>query len=1192
MPAATNALTVVRPLVVISRVASEIDPGCTLVNTTVLDEPEWSTLVSKGFQAGARVKYLDYVYEATKDIGITIPSNYSPATSSDWRQVGFTNKWRVFDRSSTTRSKQADSMFWRIRPGRICTHAAVIGMVGATVVRLVVANAQDQTIYDKTVDLIGINNLIADQVFSDLPQVLNCDLLFYVYGGSSLAVSEIVFGAGVKLGAGVHQGAAIQFQDYSRKEFDEFGEAILVPRPFARRASFEMTIERSDIDTVMTTLESLRARPCLWIGHPHYRATTIYGFFKDFSVDIAYATRALCSMVIEGMATQGPSDVVPAPPPPGTPGPSTPPPSAGWTPATIFSGTGVVGGWFEAAMQYLEMTAPTTGSQPIGDKVTKPGDKVGLWLDQSGNNRHFYNASEFDKPAYQIASNNAPCVDNYNATGMGSGLSNGIAGNGSFYGCVALEITTSSCVVIADTDNPPVNGQGVRVVFDSNTVYCVGYAAGTSYSCSVPFTGPGRCVVQFWFDNTSKSLNVRVNDGAVGTVSTGANMIGLGAGGIGLGRYASSYQGAWNQRFFFVLYTRGTALLQGARDACYNYAREKAAFASSAPAPAPAPSPINAQAAVDAAVAGSTLDMRYRTYTGALTINKPLTIIGLQITSTTAQKTVNVTANNVTLDGLTILGPSASAYDQFAYGVYAAGTSSARRTGLRILNCHISRYGNAGIETDFTSGAEIRGNTIEDVVYAGMMIASDVSSVIELNTVRRIGMNGTSAANSNNAYGIAITQNGTNAKSQDTIVRNNLVEDVPTWQGMDTHGGIRIRFEDNIVRGAWRAVFLTSGNGNSQDCVVTNNRLEAPTTNDRWSVQVVSATNATITNNNSIGWTNGTDVLVQNSTGVSISGNYNNASAPAPAAGAPAPAPAPAPGGGSTSTGTFPAKVLACYYTGWATGTYKITDVPMDFNVIYLFHCKPNGTPVNGNYNNVGNGSFFFEFYDEVPAAAIQQCRNRGQKVILTLGGAAAGFTFDTRTKSDNLLASLRTPSTGIIARLGGVDGIDFNNFEAGMLNAGNIAAVRTEMVYIASQLRSTYGSDFAITSPPGAINTGGAPVNDIAMASSYDLDLMGALADAGVLTYAAPQYYDWSFYNQPGSISGINQQWVARLGATRTAVGLSANYSNGPSLADCIREWDAIKARYPTIRGMFCWNAQTNLSGGNQWGSTMKARL
>ena len=63
-------------------------------------------------------------------------------------------------------------------------------------------------------------------------------------------------------------------------------------------------------------------------------------------------------------------------------------------------------------------------------------------------------------------------------------------------------------------------------------------------------------------------------------------------------------------------------------------------------------------------------------------------------------------------------------------------------------------------------------------------------------------------------------------------------------------------------------------------------------------------------------------------------------------------------------------------------------------------------------------------------------------------------------------------------------------------------------------------------------------------------------------------------------------------LGAPKVMLGLAANYANGPSLQECIREWNRVKAAHPNIRGMFCWNAQLNLSGGNTWGRTMKARL
>ena len=271
----------------------------------------------------------------------------------------------------------------------------------------------------------------------------------------------------------------------------------------------------------------------------------------------------------------------------------------------------------------------------------------------------------------------------------------------------------------------------------------------------------------------------------------------------------------------------------------------------------------------------------------------------------------------------------------------------------------------------------------------------------------------------------------------------------------------------------------------------------------------------------------------------------------------------------SVSRKSLPAQVLACYYTGWDTDTYRITDVPSDFNVVYLFHAKPQGSPVNGSWNNVGNGAFAFEYFDAVPADQVQACRSRGQKVILTVGGASAGFNFDTRAKSAEFVASFQDMHD----RLGGVDGCDFNNFEA------QIGSSPDEMTWIASQLKARYGGDFAITAPPQPN-------------SPDDRFLLKAMRDAGVLDWAGPQYYDWSGFSEPGFISRRTDDWVQDLGAGKVLLGLTANYGNGPSLEDCMREWDAVRTRYPDIRGMFCWSAQLNLASGNVWGANMKARM
>lgn len=290
------------------------------------------------------------------------------------------------------------------------------------------------------------------------------------------------------------------------------------------------------------------------------------------------------------------------------------------------------------------------------------------------------------------------------------------------------------------------------------------------------------------------------------------------------------------------------------------------------------PTPIDAQAAVNAATAGTVLDMTNRTYTGSLLVNKALTIKGLIITGNTTQATVRVTASNVTLERLTVTGPQFASYNSAQIGVHVTGTSSARISGLTIIDCTISDYGNAGIQTEYTTDLLIQRNLIEDTVYAGMMILSATGGTITRNIVRRIGVFG-SATQSGNAYAIALSQNSGGARCQDVDVHENVVDDVPTWHGLDTHSGLRIAFTNNIVRDCYRAVFLTSGNA---DCYVNNNRMECPASNDRWAVQVVSATVATITNNNMIGWPQGTTVLIVSSTGVVTTGNFNNSGAAAP----------------------------------------------------------------------------------------------------------------------------------------------------------------------------------------------------------------------------------------------------------------------------------------------------------------------
>lgn len=297
--------------------------------------------------------------------------------------------------------------------------------------------------------------------------------------------------------------------------------------------------------------------------------------------------------------------------------------------------------------------------------------------------------------------------------------------------------------------------------------------------------------------------------------------------------------------------------------------------------------PIDAQSAFNAAVAGSTLDWTGRSYNGTLTVNKAMTILGLQITSNSGANAVAVTASNVTLDGLTITGPQGTVFTIGERGIYATGSAGGRLNNLVVRNCTITKFGNAGIETDFTSASTITNNIIQDTVYMGVIQCSPVGANVSGNTIQRIGVFG-SSANSNNAYGITFSSNNpaTNPQPNSCSATSNLVEDVTTWHGIDTHAGIKITLNNNIVRRCYRAMFVTgdgAGRRNSS-CSVLNNYIDVPATvNDRWSIQWVNGDNGICTGNNSINWPSGSAVLVVNCSAMSITNNTANPNLSAPA---------------------------------------------------------------------------------------------------------------------------------------------------------------------------------------------------------------------------------------------------------------------------------------------------------------------
>ena len=231
-------------------------------------------------------------------------------------------------------------------------------------------------------------------------------------------------------------------------------------------------------------------------------------------------------------------------------------------------------------------------------------------------------------------------------------------------------------------------------------------------------------------------------------------------------------------------YLRATAAEKALSDRIY-------ALEHPAPPPVVTPPPTGTlQQIIDGVQAGGSVDLTGWTGSGGARITKPVTIKGGAVTVTSGNA-VSVESLGVTLDGFAASG-SKTAYS----AVWATHADE-----LHVLNCKIA-----------------------DFVYAGVMVLESVGGSVSRNLIQRIGVGG---ANNANAYGIAFSDEGGPATS-DFLCDANVIEDVPTWQGINTHNGVRLTWTNNVVRRCRRAYWLAPvGTRRIVSCVVKGNRAES-----------------------------------------------------------------------------------------------------------------------------------------------------------------------------------------------------------------------------------------------------------------------------------------------------------------------------------------------------------------------------
>jgi hypothetical protein len=234
-----------------------------------------------------------------------------------WENIGPDNKHAMFDGQISTETTKATSPLTVTLGAGIVNSVGLIGLTGSSVTIAVRDNGASPPVYSRTVALDGTIILdwymyffepfvqLGEVVLTDLPPYLNGQITMTLSGGGAVAIGEFIVGTVYTLGdEALDQGATIGIIDYSRKDTDpDTGVTTFTRRAFSKRMSGQFLVDNIDMNGVQRILADIRAVPSVFIGSEDttYAPLVVYGFYRDFSIDIAYPTKSWCRVEVEGL---------------------------------------------------------------------------------------------------------------------------------------------------------------------------------------------------------------------------------------------------------------------------------------------------------------------------------------------------------------------------------------------------------------------------------------------------------------------------------------------------------------------------------------------------------------------------------------------------------------------------------------------------------------------------------------------------------------------------------------------------------------------------------------------------------------------------------------------------------------------------------------------------------------------------
>lgn len=275
------------------------------------DAPEWGA--EDNYSEGQSVMLTTDYHKVYLSLQNANTGNHPASSPEWWVEVGPTNKWALFDRKIGTQTTWGDSFTYTIQcTGRV--DSCIFMNAEATEIQVEVLDETDTVQYDETYNMVsnsGINNWYAyyfediklrtTLAVLDLPAFLNPKLRVTVrYPAGTAKLGAMIPGRQKYVGR-TQYGASVGIIDYSKKDTDDFGNFIIVERPFSNRGNFQVMVDNQLVDEVHVLLAGYRSTPIVYIGSDCFGCMILYGFYKDFDIVVQHHSESQCSLQVESL---------------------------------------------------------------------------------------------------------------------------------------------------------------------------------------------------------------------------------------------------------------------------------------------------------------------------------------------------------------------------------------------------------------------------------------------------------------------------------------------------------------------------------------------------------------------------------------------------------------------------------------------------------------------------------------------------------------------------------------------------------------------------------------------------------------------------------------------------------------------------------------------------------------------------